>query len=125
MPLPKKVMTDIWFEVRIGRPEDCWPFTGRQSAKGYGWFYCDGREHLCRNRICANPYHLEPVTSAENTRRSPVYNGAKTHCPQGHEYTPENTYINRGRRNCRECRKHFERTRNARKRTAAAVHHSE
>ena len=32
-----------------------------------------------------------------------VKNGDKTHCPHGHEYTPENTYVYAGRRFCREC----------------------
>jgi hypothetical protein len=55
-------------------------------------------DHLCRVRDCCNPYHLEAVTHAENLRRGMAgkvnnHCKAKTHCPQGHEYTPENTYI--------------------------------
>lgn len=38
-----------------------------------------------------------------NLQRSPFYNGYKIHCPAGHEYTPENTYVNAGKRRCREC----------------------
>ncbi len=53
-------------------------------------------DHLCRRRECFNPEHLEPVTARENILRSPIavatLNAAKTHCPQGHEYTPENVY---------------------------------
>lgn len=66
-------------------------------------------DHLCRNRACANPSHLEPVTQRENGRRGFGWSGRnarKTHCPQGHEYTPENTIIETGTpgRRCRICR---------------------
>lgn len=68
-------------------------------------------DHLCRNRYCINPDHLEPVTHEENIRRSPIVpssiNAAKTHCIRGHEFTPENTYVyrlpNRIDRHCKAC----------------------
>ncbi|WP_374243734.1 HNH endonuclease [Mycobacterium sp. CnD-18-1] len=63
----------------------------------------DQIDHLCRVQRCVNPSHLESVTPLVNTRRSHG-NYAKTHCPQGHEYTPENT-INYDQRLHRECRK--------------------
>lgn len=63
-------------------------------------------DHLCRNKLCLNVAHMEVVTRAENTRRK---NAAVTHCPRGHEYTPENTYVKRCgahlSRQCRECRR--------------------
>lgn len=70
------------------------------------------RARGCTNRHCVNPDHLEPVTRGENIRRGQTglvrgsQQRAKTHCPRGHEYTPENTYIPPGGgRECVDCRK--------------------
>lgn len=63
-------------------------------------------DHLCKVRSCVNPDHIEPVTRIENLNRSAtlgVVNRAKTHCPRGHEYTPQNTYSRFGRRYCKTC----------------------
>jgi hypothetical protein len=59
----------------------------------------------CIHRRCINVEHLEPVTGPENTRRgkSGAINGIKTHCPQGHPYDEENTYLFNSRRYCRTC----------------------
>lgn len=73
-------------------------------------------DHLCKNRSCCNPSHLEVVTGTENTRRgdSPSgLNARKTHCNQGHEYNDENCYFlpNGGGRRCRVCKLDQERIR--------------
>lgn len=101
----------------------CWEFDGSLNADGYGrvWDPASKKrqlthrlayevlvgpienqlDHLCRNRACYNPRHLEDVTTQENTRRGAVF---ITHCPQGHEYSDENTYRRPdGRRKCRSC----------------------
>jgi hypothetical protein len=65
-------------------------------------------DHLCRNRICVNPDHLEIVTHRENILRSnglAAKNLSKTECPLGHPYSGDNLVICRnGRRRCRICR---------------------
>lgn len=74
----------------------------------------------CLHRRCVNPDHLEPVTQKENLRRghqvSGLYQLAKTHCPHGHEYTPDNTRLKDGRRrSCRTChRLEYKKQRNRR-----------
>lgn len=52
-------------------------------------------DHLCRNRLCVNPNHLEPVSNGENVLRGEgisARNALKTHCPEGHPYSESNTY---------------------------------
>lgn len=70
-------------------------------------------DHLCRVHSCVNPVHLEAVPPRVNTMRGEgpaAKNVVKTHCPEGHEYTEENTRIDsRGRRSCKECSRIHER----------------
>jgi hypothetical protein len=118
--------SDERFWERVDAEGDCWIWTGRINADGYGQFDDSGTrsahrwayeylvgevpdglqlDHLCRVRDCVNPDHLEPVTPAENSRRgvAGALNRVKTACPQGHPYDDANTAIRRGKRNCREC----------------------
>lgn len=61
-------------------------------------------DHLCRNKACMEPTHLEAVTPGENNARAKA---VITHCPHGHEYTEENTYRRpgSGHRDCKTCRR--------------------
>lgn len=113
----------------------CWQWHGAISASGYGTFQPQKvtvgahrfvyelhngtvpaglhLDHLCRNRACVNPGHLEPVSCKENVLRGEglaAANARKTHCKRGHEFTTENTYVKPGgRRVCKECRRIRER----------------
>jgi len=90
-------------------------------------------DHLCRNRRCVNPFHLDPVTAKVNAQRGANADGgvgaammrAKTHCPQGHPLSGTNLYRSPNKRRvCRTCRRaSTERTR-ARRRKEMYVHKS-
>lgn len=71
-------------------------------------------DHLCGNPICVKPSHLEAVTQSVNVRRgkgcdlAAKRQRAKTHCPNGHPYDDDNTYVDpKGRRRCITCRKRW------------------
>ncbi len=108
----------------------CWLWTAFTNPKGYSRFLLHGKselahrvsyerhiglipeglelDHLCRVPGCVNPDHLEAVTHKENVRRgnSVKVKRAKTHCPKGHLYDAENTYIDeKGHRSCIICRR--------------------
>lgn len=120
------------FWPKVDKTPTCWLWIGAIGSGGYGNFYISnvGRkirttlahhwayeqligpvpegldlDHLCRNRACVNPAHLEPVTRSTNLRRG-VGTAGRTECPQGHPYDEANTYHDplTGWRQCRQCR---------------------
>jgi hypothetical protein len=109
----------------------CWLWTDEPAANGYGYLGVGGRagrkiqahrlayelyigpippgldiDHLCRNRRCVNPWHLEAVDRRTNLLRGDTVtarHAAATRCPQGHPYDDRNTRVYRGKRQCRTC----------------------
>lgn len=128
---------DLRFWALVERGEGCWPWRGYSLANGYGGFekttahrvayelsigpIPEGLhlDHLCRNRLCVRPDHLEPVTPYENLRRGSRMQSDT--CKNGHPLAGDNLYTRTGARGplryCRKCRAQAEARR--RKRLAA------
>lgn len=155
---PKPKPFDELFWPKVKKTDSCWIWTGKINTRGYGLFYFRHKctvahrkcylvlkgkipkglvlDHLCRNSLCVNPNHLEPVTQKENLARGVNTPSSRTHCPQGHSYSQENTCVEHyGRkigRRCKICKRnraniyyrthHEERLAYARKRRA--FHHN-
>lgn len=128
VPLPtERDLSRFWERVRKDDGDGCWEWSGARFTSGYGMFYLGGKarrahrvsyvwelgdpgeglDHLCRNRLCVRPSHLQPVSNRVNVLRGvgvTAKNAKASHCVNGHEFTPENTYVDpRGWRQCRTC----------------------
>lgn len=115
-PYRRNTAEKFWMFVdKSNGPNACWPWRRPLKPNGYGQFKLEGLnwgshrlawvltngevpdglviDHLCRNRGCCNPAHMEPVTNAENVLRGigvTAQNAAMTHCAQGHPLTGDN-----------------------------------
>ena len=122
----------IFSRVDILGPDDCWEWRGPRSVGGYGVTHLRDMttvqvhrlsysvmvgaipsglviDHLCRNRACVNPHHLEPVTDRVNVVDRAVntvikFNDDETKCHKGHPYGDSKPEVDRSRR-CMTCRR--------------------
>lgn len=125
--LPKRIADKIEQITESG----CWIWRGRCLPTGYGISWYDKKriyahrlmyqlfigpiadtltiDHLCRVRCCVNPHHMEAVTQGQNTLRGNSFSGInarRTHCPQAHPYSQDNTYTDpTGARHCKICKR--------------------
>jgi hypothetical protein len=129
---PKPIPPAIRFWRFVEKTKTCWLWCGGIAGRGYGYFATpplrhvyahrfsyelahgeipDGLtiDHLCRNKLCVNPAHLEAITNQENNRRgnsATALNSRKTHCPLGHPLFGDNLQpaaLRKGKRECRIC----------------------
>lgn len=123
-PARRPVLVRLWERVRVGGEDECWPWLGAASS-GYGYIRVGGRDgakvgahvvayesvhgpiplghevdHLCENKRCCNPAHLEAVTHQDNMLR---FHGQRTTCLHGHPLDGVRRDGRRKKRYCKTC----------------------
>lgn len=139
--------------ARTSPEGDCLVWRGCRTERGYGrvrfrgkadwvhrviWILTVGDipagltiDHLCYNPPCVNVKHMRVVSRQVNSQGSSgsrvtgELRRAKTHCKNGHEYTPENTLVrtvgrNPGTRVCRACNAEYDKQSKAKRQRYAA-----
>jgi len=123
--MSKNIIQRFMKHVRIDPITECWEWIGSKDRDGYGIFFLNSKpvfahrfsyihfygsfpdglvtDHVCRNRCCVNPLHLDAVTVEENNRRAlPFYGNGKlgtprTKCKHGHDLSGDNVLVHHDR----------------------------
>lgn len=118
------------FWLKVYPVGDCWEWMGSRLPNGYGHCVLDGVyfpsyrmayelavgpiplgleiDHLCRNRACVRPSHLEVVDHRTNILRGDTFaarQAKQTHCLRGHELSGDNLITRKNHRSCKTCRR--------------------
>ena len=125
MSSQRSVHDRFWAKANGSGVDTCWKWTSAFCRQGYGmfWMFGGGRlahrvayelmigeipegldlDHLCHQRDCVNPWHLEPVTRRVNVRRGEACRSTNTECANGHPWTEETKTLHHGSIECRIC----------------------
>jgi len=133
-----EIIEKLWSKTIIDPKTNCQLWKGSIYWNGYGQIYIHGisqavhivayklligkpknlvlhNDKLCNHKNCWNPEHLYDGTQSDNMidrhQKWTHYNSDKTHCPQNHEFTNDNTGYYRGTRYCKTCKKERQRKR--------------
>jgi hypothetical protein len=126
-PMPQQIPAPERFQTyyEINSATGCWEWTLCLNQGGYGVFHTNNKQwkahrfayqiligpipegltldHLCKNKKCVNPEHLEPVTQYVNTVRGK--GSSSLYCSKGHAMFGEHLYFNDGNRRCQKCKR--------------------